>query len=54
LLNKLIAEAKQQAVPLRIHVEHNNPALNFYQRLGFREVENTGVYLLMELNASTH
>jgi ribosomal protein S18 acetylase RimI-like enzyme len=51
LLSELIAEAKQQSVPLRIHVEHNNPALNLYQRMGFKKVKDTGVYFLMEANA---
>ncbi len=33
---------------VRIHVERNNPALGLYHRLGFREIEDQGVYLLME------
>jgi hypothetical protein len=33
---------------LSIHVERFNPALRLYERLGFREVEDKGVYLLMQ------
>ena len=49
-LNELITEAKQKSVPLRIHVEQNNPALNLYQRLGFKQVGASGIYYLMEVN----
>ena len=34
--------------PLRIHVERFNPALRLCERLGFREVEDRGVYLFLE------
>ena len=34
--------------PLRIHVERMNPALGLYERLGFEQVEDRGVYWLME------
>ena len=34
--------------PLRIHVERFNPALSLYARLGFRLVEDRGVYLFLE------
>jgi hypothetical protein len=34
--------------PLRIHVEGFNPALRLYERLGFRQIEDKGVYLFME------
>ncbi|RKP47421.1 GNAT family N-acetyltransferase [Trinickia fusca] len=40
------AGVRQQAV--RIHVEKLNPALRLYQRLGFRLLEDKGVYLLLE------
>jgi hypothetical protein len=33
---------------LRIHVERFNPALRLYERLGFRPIEDKGVYLFME------
>ena len=48
LLKNLLMEAHETAKPLRIHVEKNNPALKLYDRLGFREIEDKGVYYLME------
>jgi len=47
-LQKMMAEAKKKGKLIRIHVETYNPALRLYRRLGFREIENQGVYLLME------
>jgi hypothetical protein len=41
-------EARASAKPLRIHVERFNPALRLYERLGFRQVEDKGVYLFLE------
>ena len=48
VLSDLIDEATIGGVPVRIHVERDNPALALYQRLGFREIGDEGVYLLME------
>lgn len=48
LLRDLITEAGGRGQPVSIHVEHNNPALGLYQRLGFRRIGDTGVYYLME------
>ena len=48
LLRGLQSEAGAAGKPLRIHVERFNPALNLYHRLGFRQVEDRGVYLFME------
>jgi GNAT superfamily N-acetyltransferase len=48
LLKDILAEARGAALPVRIHVERNNPALGLYQRLGFREIDDQGVYLLLE------
>jgi ribosomal protein S18 acetylase RimI-like enzyme len=48
LLEDLISESEASAKPLSIHVERFNPALRLYWRLGFREVSDKGVYLLME------
>lgn len=36
----------------RIHVERFNPALRLYQRLGFNQIADRGVYLFMEWGAS--
>jgi len=41
-------EAADSNRTLSIHVERYNPALRLYDRLGFRLVEDKGVYLLLE------
>jgi ribosomal protein S18 acetylase RimI-like enzyme len=48
LLGDLAAEADAAAVPLTIYVEKLNPARRLYERLGFRDVDEGPVYLLME------
>jgi len=48
LLRGLQSEAAAAGKPLRIHVEKFNPALRLYERLGFRPIEDQGVYLFME------
>ena len=51
LVTALQAEAAAAGKPLRIHVERFNPALRLYERLGFRQIEDRGVYLFMEWRA---
>jgi ribosomal protein S18 acetylase RimI-like enzyme len=46
-LKELQAEAKAAGKPLSIHVEQFNPARRLYERLGFKQVEEKGVYLLL-------
>jgi GNAT superfamily N-acetyltransferase len=48
LLAELQAEATTAGKALRIHVERFNPALTLYDRLGFRLLEDRGVYLFLE------
>ena len=48
LLNHVIRDAQQNQLSVRIHVEKNNPALTLYQRLGFKEIGDRGIYWLME------
>ncbi len=48
LLRDLLAEGQARGLPVTIHVERNNPALRLYTRLGFRPIQDKGVYLLME------
>jgi len=48
LLEQVFDEAATAAKPVRIHVEKNNPAYGLYQRLGFRKLEDKGVYDLLE------
>jgi ribosomal protein S18 acetylase RimI-like enzyme len=47
LLRDLQEEARSAGKSLTIHVERFNPALRLYQRLGFQQIEDKGVYLLM-------
>jgi GNAT superfamily N-acetyltransferase len=48
LLHDLQEEARSVGKSLTIHVERFNPALRLYERLGFQQIEDKGVYLLME------
>lgn len=48
ILRGLFAEGRAARKPVSIHVERFNPALRLYERLGFRMVEDKGIYLLME------
>ena len=50
IMQALLDEAAGSGRSVTIHVEHNNPALSLYQRLGFRHVSDEGVYYLMEWN----
>jgi GNAT superfamily N-acetyltransferase len=52
LVRALQSEAAAAGKRLRIHVERFNPALRLYQRLGFKEIEDKGVYLFMEWRAA--
>jgi ribosomal protein S18 acetylase RimI-like enzyme len=51
LMRPLLEEAAAGGLPVRIHVERENPAMRLYERLGFRQTGDTGVYLLMEWRA---
>jgi ribosomal protein S18 acetylase RimI-like enzyme len=48
MLRDLLIEGQRAGAPVRIHVERQNPALRLYERLGFRQIEDHGVYLFME------
>ena len=47
-LKEVLAEGRDCDLPVRIHVEANNPAMGLYRRLGFRKIDTNGVYWLME------
>jgi ribosomal protein S18 acetylase RimI-like enzyme len=47
LLSSLATESDASGVPLTIHVERGNPARRLYERLGFVEAEDKGVYLFL-------
>lgn len=48
LLEDVKAGAAAAGKAVTIHVERMNPALRLYERLGFRLVEDKGVYLFLE------
>lgn len=52
IMKDLMAEADEKNLPLSLHVEHNNPAMGLYERLGFKKGDLTGVYYFMERPAS--
>jgi ribosomal protein S18 acetylase RimI-like enzyme len=52
LICSLLAEAKQAGKPLVLHVESRNPAKHLYERVGFKVIEDSGVYLKMEWKAA--
>lgn len=52
IMRELLDEARDVGKAVTIHVERNNPALGLYRRLGFTDVEDQGVYLLMRWSAS--
>ncbi len=53
LMQRVLDEAALLGKPVRIHVEKNNPAMHLYDRLGFRQTEDQGVYWLMEWTAGS-
>jgi ribosomal protein S18 acetylase RimI-like enzyme len=48
LLTDILREGDRAGLPVRIHVERNNPALRLYRELGFQAVGEVGVYDFME------
>lgn len=50
ILRDLVERAFALGKAVSIHVESYNPAMRLYERLGFRKVEDQGVYHLMELS----
>jgi len=48
LIRDLLAEGAAIGKPVRLHVERFNPAARLYERLGFRVIEDSQVYLSLE------
>lgn len=48
IMKSILAEAEKKGIAVRIHVEHNNPAMKLYNRLGFKKIGDSGVYFFME------
>ncbi len=51
IIKRIQAEGAEAGLPVCIHVEKFNPALRLYERLGFRAIEDKGVYWFMEWQA---
>jgi ribosomal protein S18 acetylase RimI-like enzyme len=49
LMRSVIDEAGAAGTTVTLHVERHNRAITLYRRLGFEEIEDHGVYLLMEV-----
>jgi ribosomal protein S18 acetylase RimI-like enzyme len=48
LLRDILREGEESGRPVRIYVEHFNPARHLYDRLGFQHIDTNGVYHLMK------
>ena len=48
ILQSIIQESEKSVKKVTIHVEYFNPALRLYERLGFRKVDDSGIYFYME------
>ena len=51
LIREILAEAEATGKAVQLHVEHYNPALQLYERFGFRHINDHGVYYQMEWTA---
>ncbi|MCP4549686.1 MAG: GNAT family N-acetyltransferase [bacterium] len=47
-LEGILGQARTAGLAVRIHVEHYNPAMILYKRLGFQKIGDSGVYFLIE------
>ena len=48
IMQDLLDQAAAKGKAVGIHVEMNNPAMHLYERLGFKKLEEQGLYYLME------
>jgi len=48
ILQSIIQESEKSEKKLNIHVEYFNPALRLYERLGFKKMDDTGIYYFLE------
>ncbi|MFT5126700.1 MAG: ribosomal protein S18 acetylase RimI-like enzyme [Rhodothermales bacterium] len=44
IMREILTEAERLGRKVGIYVEENNPAMPFYERLGFNKVEHQGIY----------
>lgn len=54
LIHELLVEASLRNIPVTLHVERHNRAAVLYQRLGFRVIEDSGVYLFLKWVPESH
>lgn len=54
LLKEMINKGQKLGLPIRLHVETYNPALELYKNFGFQSLEERGVYYFMELIPGTN
>jgi ribosomal protein S18 acetylase RimI-like enzyme len=54
LMRWLLGKAQAEGLDVTLHVETNNPARVLYQRLGFREEGEEGVYLRLRWTPGCH
>lgn len=48
IMAAVLASADADGLVVSIHVEHENPALGWYERMGFERVREVGLYFYME------
>ena len=53
LMTQVLAGAGAADKRVQVHVERFNPAQHLYDRLGFRQIKDQGVYLLLEWRPGT-
>jgi len=51
LMKSLLDESAGSAKPITLHVAKDSPAMSFYERFGFKYVEDRGVYQLIRWSA---
>ena len=48
ILKSIIQESDKTGKKVSLHVEYFNPALRLYESLGFKKVDDSGIYFYME------
>lgn len=48
ILKELIRESEEKKIPLTLHVEYYNFAKEWYEKLGFKQEGESGVYIFMK------
>ena len=48
ILSGLIKRSEDKQIPVTLHVLPDNPALNLYQRMGFKHIGDSGLHWLLE------